>query len=218
MHPIEEFIARYGDRAVMVLRAILEASRRARRPAPGDFDFKGVKAALARMGFSYNPAPLLSILEREYGVIETTYKTSGQHWWRIVDRRIVEEALRDYLGEEAGGDDDPRLKLLRIQFYSLNPHSMLEFLQRTLQRRRLTRVDLERLRRLAFEDLPLLVKWLEEARSEYPDELADEISLAEDILEMAEEAAAGPRQSWASQHTLRGRIGEPLQHSPERFP
>jgi len=215
LDPVREFLARYGEKGALLLRAVLEASRRRRPGAPGDFDFKGVKAALARMGVSYNPAPLLGILEREYGVIETTYRSSGQHWWRILDRRSIESALREYEGLPEEDPDDPRLRLLRTQFYSLNPYGMLEVLQRLASRRRLSRAEAERLRRIAFEELPLLVKWLEEARAEYPDELATEISLAEDVLDLAEEAAArasGRRLEPAPS----GRVAEAFEHSLER--
>ena len=50
------------------------------------------------------------------------------------------------------------------------------------------------LRRIAFQDLPLLVDFLERAKAEYPDELAAEIALAERILEEAEARVASP---WA---------------------
>ncbi len=218
-----EFLARYGDKGAMLLRAILEAARARRgRPGPGDFDYRSVRSALARMGVSYNPAPLLGILEREFGLIETTYRSSGQHWWRILDRRGIEEALREYEGAPEPDPGDPRLRLLRIQFYSLNPGEIMDYLQRAASRRRLTRAEAERLRRIAFEDLPLLVRWLEEARSEYPDDLADEIAYAEEILELAEEAAAraggarfrGPEAGAVGgarlEAPLRGREREPL--------
>jgi len=212
---VREFLARYGEKGALILRAVLDAARRRRPGAPGDFDFRSVKAALARMGVSYNPAPLLGILEREYGVIETTYHTSGQHWWRLVDPRAVEAALREYDGLPDEDPDDPRLRLLKTQFYSLNPYSILESLQRLASRRRLTRAEAEKLRMIAFNDLPLLVRWLEEARAEYPDELAAEISLAEDVLDLAEEAAArasGRRLEPATG----GRVAEAFEHSLER--
>lgn len=208
MNPAEEFLARYGERGEMVLRAILDAARRrGLRPGPGDFDYRGVKEALARMGVSYNPAPLLRVLEREYGLIETTYHTGSQHWWRILDKRAIEEAI----GSASSDPGDPRLRLLKVQFYSLDPEGVMELLQRLASRRRLSRAERERLRRIAFEILPLLVKWLEEASQEYPDELAGEIAYAEEILELAEAAARGRRLEYAPL----GGAGEPVKHRLE---
>lgn len=208
MNPAEEFLARYGERGEMVLQAILDASRRrGLRPGPGDFDFRGVKEALARMGVSYNPAPLLRVLEKEYGLIETTYHSGSQHWWRIIDKRAIEEAL----GTVGADPGDPRLRLLRIQFYSLDPEGVMDLLQRLATRKRLSRAERERLRRIAFEVLPLLVKWLEEASQEYPDELAGEIAYAEEILELAETAARGRRL----EYTPPSGMGEPVKHRLE---
>jgi len=212
------FLARYGEKGYIVLKAILEAAREALgRPALGDFDYKGVKKALAGMGYSYNPSPLLSILEREYGLIETTYKSGSQHWWRITAREEIEQALRAYEGRPEPDEGDPRLRLLRVQFYTLDPGAIMDLLQRLSQRRRLTSHEKTLLRRMAFEELPRLVDWLEAARTEYPDELADEIAYAEAILELAEAVAAG-RSSRGSRReaagalepALRGRLREPL--------
>ncbi len=214
MNPADAFIARYGEKGYLLLRAILEASREAlARPGFGDFSYQGVRRALGRLGLEYNPSPLLGILEREYGLIETTYRSKGQRWWRILDRESIEEAVRAYEGRPEPDPGDPRLRLLRIQFRSLDPESLMDLLSRVAQRRRLTRAERERLREVAFRDLPLLVDFLERARSEYPDELAEEIAYAEAILELAEEAVtrgtpAGRRR--ALEHAPRSRIREPL--------
>jgi len=212
--PAGEFLARYGEKGYIVLKAILEASREAiAKPALGDFDFKGVKRALTRMGYSYNPSPLLSILEREYGLIETTYKSSGQHWWRFTAREDIEQAVRAYEGRPEPDEGDPRLRLLRVQFYALDPGMIMDILQKLASRKRLTSYEKSLLRRIAFEDLPRLVEFLEAARSEYPDELADEISYAEAILELAEALVAGERRAGrrsSLEAALRGRLREPV--------
>lgn len=208
MNRAAEFLARYGEKGYIVLRAILEAAREAlARPGLGDFDYRGVRKALERMGYSYNPSPLLGILEREYGLIETSYKSSNQHWWRFLDRESIEEAVREYEGRPEPDEADPRLRLLRIQFYSLDPGGIMDLLQRLSARKRLTSHERNLLRRIAFDDLPHLVDFLEAAKAEYPDELADEIAYAEAILELAEALVGGGQR--------RGAIsGSPLKLAP----
>lgn len=193
MGPAELFLAKYGEKGYLVLRAILAASRtRLGGPRLGDFSYRDVKDYLARQGVSYNPSLLLSRLEKEYGLIETTYKSGGQHWWRVLDLEEIERAVRSYEGREEPGDEDdsepppPRVRLLRIQFYSLEPDRILETLYRLKRRRRLSEAERRLLRRLAFEDLPRLVEFLEEAQASYPDELQDEIAMAETILDLVE--------------------------------
>ncbi len=190
-----EFLATYGERGYLVLRAIRDAALNSRLEARvrlGDFDFKSVKRRLKELGVDYNPSLLLARLEKEYGLIETTYKSGSQHWWRIVDPKAVEEALAEYEGREPAHSEDPRLRLLRIQFYSLQPERILEELRRIPARPRLGTREAQALRRIVFEDLPLLVEFLERARAEYPDELSAEIELAERILTEAE-ARIAPR-------------------------
>lgn len=200
---LAEYIAKYSERGYLVLRAILEeADSNWGGPGLGDFSFKGVKARLRSYGIEYNPGPLLSRLEKEYGVIETTYRSSSQHWWRIVDREAIVEAIRRHEGLPGPGEgEDNRARLLRIQFYSLEPERILEALKRLARGRRLSEADRRRLRRIVFEDLPLLVRFLEEAEAEYEDVLAREIALAHAILDAAERLVspvggrgpAGPR-------------------------
>jgi hypothetical protein len=204
--PLEEFLAKYGERGYALLKAIIEEASRPRRgPSLGDFSFKGVKSRLASYGVDYNPAILLSKLEKEYGVIETSYRSGSQHWWRIVDRRAIEEALREYEG--GGSELDPRARVLRVQFASLEPERVLAELERIARSPRPGRRERERLRDIAFNVLPLVARFLEEA-SEYGDELSYELQLAEEILAAAERAAAR-----ISGYTVRGG-GSRLEDSP----
>ncbi len=184
---LAEFVARYGEKGYIVLKAIIEAARRTRAPhALGDFSYRDLKRILKEMGVDYNPSPLLVRLEREYGVIETSYRSSNQHWWNIIDRYSIEEVLREWEGRPEPDPEDPRVRMLRIQFYSLDPQSLLDTLTRLSRRYRMSAVERDRLRRFAFHELPLLVEFLERAKADYPDELADEIAMAESILELAE--------------------------------
>jgi len=110
-----EFLARYGEKGFYVLKAAVEAcieGRSARRGVRlGDFSYREVAARLREYGLEYNPSNLLSLLEREYAVIETTYRSSGQHWWRFIDLDAVIEALDAYergsQGVEGGAGAEP---------------------------------------------------------------------------------------------------------------
>ena len=214
-----EFIRVYGDRGYYILRAILDCTKTLIGKARlGDFDFKSVRRKLSEYGLDYNPSLLLSKLEREYGLIETTYKSSSQHWWRVTDLDAIEDAVAEYEGRPPPRASlmEPRARLLRIQFYSLDPERMLEVLKSASRRRRAPK---ELIRRIVFHDLIKVVEFLEAAREYYPEELAPEIELAERILEAAEEAVIALRGGDYSLRnrgsefyydTLRGRLREPL--------
>ena len=183
---LDEFVAKYGERAYYVLKAILEATMRVRGARLGDFDLKSLKEVLSSYGLEYNPVPLLYSLEKRYGVIRTSYRSSQQHWWTIVDRRQIERAVAGYEGREVG--DDYGLRLLRVQFYSLEPFEMLRRLKAAASADRGVRKRV--LESIAFDALPRLVEFLERAKEKYQYELSGEIKLAEEILYLAEALAA----------------------------
>ena len=182
---LDEFVAKYGERAYYILKAIIDATMRVRGARLGDFDLKSLKEALSSYGLEYNPVPLLYSLEKRYGVIRTSYRSSQQHWWVIVDRKQIERAVASYEGRDAG--DDYGLKLLRIQFYSLEPLEVLRRLKAaaTADRRAKRRV----LESIAFGILPRLVEFLEKAKERYQYELSGEIRIAEEIVYLAEALA-----------------------------
>jgi len=189
------FIRLYGDRGYYILKAILESTRSyIGRARLGDFDYKSVKSRLTQYGLSYNPSMLLSKLEREYGLIETTYKSGTQHWWKIVDVDAIEEAVAEYEGRppKTRLSEDPRIRLLRIQFYAMDPERILSTLRTATRRKRVRR---EALVKIIFHDLPRIVEFLERAEEVYPDELAAEIEMAHLILKTAEEAVEALRAS-----------------------
>ncbi len=215
-HRLSEFIARYGERGYAVLKAIIEeASSNWASFKLGDFSFKGVKKRLASWGLDYNPSLLLARLEREYGVIETSYKSSSQHWWVILDRDALEEAVREYEGVDESPDADLRVKALRLQFYSLEPLRILGQLKRMLRQGRLSSQEKKLLRRIAFEEVPLLVEFAEKA-IEYRDALSRELSIAEEIISTAEKLVAMmiERTSGLEDSSLRG-LFKPRKESPE---
>ncbi len=217
MGPAEEFLARYGEKGYHILKAAISVSRaRMGGPRLGDFSYKDIKEYLERNGIKYNPSLLLSRLEKEYGLIETTYKSGGQHWWRITNWDEIERAIAQYEGEDPGENELPyKARLLKIQFYSLNPERIMEILLRLKKRKRLSEAERRLLQKIVFEDLPRLVSFLEEASAEFPDELEPEIMTAESIMDIVESLTVPQRSKDASRAeileypTLR-RYGKPL--------
>ncbi len=215
---LTEFIGRYGERGYILLKAILEETdSNWAYPGLGDFDFKGIKSRLRSYGIDYNPSPLLSKLEREYGVIETSYKSSNQHWWKITDRESIEEVVRLKEGRPLRDHEDPRIRMLKIQFYSLDPERILELVRRASRNSKLNEYIKRQLRRIVFEDLPLIVDFLEKAKSEYPEELFREITLAETIIESLERTVTKHSSSRRVrlEDSLPGGIIESEEYGPE---
>jgi hypothetical protein len=182
---LSEFLAKYGDRGYYVLKSLLDASKTYRKAKLGDFDLKDLKDFLIKYGLDYNPVPLLAKLEKEYQIIRTTYKSSSQHWWNIIDKKALEDAIYSYEGG-SGNTQDPKLKLLKIQFYSLDPERIFNLLEKLSKRKKLSYEEKDLLKKIAFNDLPMIVEFLTKAKSEYEDELLNEIDMAEKIIDIAE--------------------------------
>jgi len=190
-----EFIAEYGERACLLLRAIYEESREAGDAKLGDFSVKGVKARLKSWGIEYNPVPLLMKLERELGVIETSYRSTTQRWWRVRNTEFIEKALRMCGVRVTRSLEDSRVRLLRIQFMVLNPKGIAENLRRLLSKKALTKADLEFIRRVVFEELPLMVKLKEDAEKlGYEAELREELEAVEELMDIVERLVASERE------------------------
>lgn len=202
------FLAEYGERGRALLRFILEESRSSSGEL-GDFSFKAIRERFRVMGMEYNPSPLLAKLEKEIGVIETSYRSTTQRWWRIIDREAIEGAL----GSER--ELSLRAKVLRAQFYSLKPMEMLEALERA--KRSAGEAERSKLRRMAFEELPLLLRVVEEAKASGEEEaLAEEIRLAKAIIDMFEEIVAREPSARERLSSTPPRASEALPEKPWR--
>jgi hypothetical protein len=186
---LREFVVEYGERACIVLKAIHEESSLGGRLKLGDFSIKGLKARLKSWGVEYNPTPLLLKLEKELNLIETSYRSTTQRWWRITNREALERALALCRGAPRSGDiEDPMVRLLRIQFHVLRPWEILETLRRIKAKDAMSRSDLELLKRIVFNELPLLIELKGKVESlGYDSELQEEVSVVERIIEIAEE-------------------------------
>ncbi len=221
--PAREFIAHYQEKGYIILKAILDAYNTSwAGPRLGDFSYRQIRENIEKYGVSYNPSPLLRKLEKEYGLIETTYHSSNQHWWRILNLKDIESAIKEYEGiPENEEEEDYRARMLRIQFLSLNPEKTLETLLRLSRKRRLSTYEKQIIQRIVFDDLPRIIDFLEQATAEYPDELSREISLAETILSTIEKLVTSQHKRRTTTRDERIRTGNlaGLENSPRRrFP
>lgn len=179
---------RYGQRFLLVMRAAIAITRENKlrgNNTLGDFDYKSVVEKLNSMGFSYNPSLLLKTLERDYKIIETSYKTSNQHWYKF---RYNAETIESILNSVAKGFeelDDPDVALVRIQLRSLRPRFWLNKLKTMSVKERLTKTDIRLFQKFSFDILPKLVKVLKHAE-EYEDELFAEINMLKEVIQLAQ--------------------------------
>ncbi len=181
-----EVLEKYGDKAYLLLKTIVEVTREYAyqgRNRYGDFDYRGLVLKLKASGLDYNPSSLLRILEEEYGLIETSYRSSNQHWWKIISLQELDRALKEYEGLDEGLDD-PEVLLIKLQVQSLDLQGIKRILEKMLKKNRLSEIDKKRFRRIVFEDLELLVKVLKRAL-EYEDYLEEEINLMREVLMLA---------------------------------
>ncbi len=192
---VRQALSKYGTRVKIVLETALEIAKSNRLRGSdrlGELDNMSLVGSLSATGFYYNPSQLLRILEREYGIVETSYRSSNQHWYRFRDLEAVEKALSLRSEEDipypGGTLLDPDVVLLRIQIRSLRPMEMLNFLKNLLMKPRITSRDAEKFERFAFTKLPKVVKLLKQAE-DYEDALAAELKVLREVVELAYEVA-----------------------------
>ena len=181
-----EFLEKYGEKGELVLRAALETAeeyKKSGKDVLGDFDFKGVIRRLKLRGIEYNPSPLLSKLEREYSLIETTYKSSGQHWWKFID----EDAIRAALEVDEEEIEDPEVAMLKVQIAALELEEAKERLLKILNKRKMSVADKKWFKAFAFESLPLITQVAQKVLEEgYEDpELLEPVKVLQLALKVA---------------------------------
>ncbi|MCY0859108.1 MAG: hypothetical protein OWQ54_01625 [Sulfolobaceae archaeon] len=172
-----EALLKYGEKARIILSACLEASEINENKELGDFSYKQLIEVLRGKNIDYDPKSLLRMLEEDYGIIQTTYRTSGQHWWKFVNKEQVVEALRG----NSEIEEDPKISAIKIQAESLGLKEIEKKLLFLLRKPTLSDIDKRILRRFAFEDLPLLLKVYDEASS-----YEETIDIAEKIKKIIE--------------------------------
>jgi hypothetical protein len=160
---LSDFLVKYGERGKAVLEAAVRASRRFEKKRdilpklPGDFDYKTLVEELGLMGYSYNPSPILRILERDYGLIKTTLHTSRQRWF-IFSSPVVKDVIEDYIirSREYIDETDPEYLIIKTQLIAVNIEKIKDFLNKLAIKERWAETDYEKLKKISTEDLVIL--------------------------------------------------------------
>ena len=177
------FLEKYGEKGLVVLKVAYEiATDPSVDHRLGDFSFKHLALKLASMGLNYNPANLLRILEKEYGVIEKTYSSSNQTWWRFLDLEAVRSVISEYFGTPLS---DPKIRALLVKYKSIEPGRLIEWLKKLLTKENLSSVEKEEFKAFAFRELDKITALLEEMQK-YEDVFRGEIAALLEILSLAE--------------------------------
>ncbi len=182
-----DIIQRYGQKAVIILKTainIAKSNRLRGLETPGDFDYKSLVEALAASGITYNPSLFLRALEREYNIIETSYKSSTQRWYVFKDLEAIERVLNIITGSEYL-DEDPDIIMIKIQIKSIRPRFWLNRLRYLSVKDRLAKTDSKIFEEFAFRVLPKLIRILRKAE-EYEEHLYTEINMIKEIISLAQ--------------------------------
>lgn len=180
---IKLFLEKYGEKGLVVLKAAYDISQDPNIDHRlGDFSYKHLVLRLATIGFNYNPVNLLRILEKEYNIIEKSYSSANQSWWRFTDIEAVRSALSEYYGTSV---EDPHVKLLLIKYKSMEPFSTLEMLRRLVAKENLTNGDKEIFKNFVFNSLEKIVELLNDMEK-YGEIFSGEISTLREILNLAD--------------------------------
>ena len=203
---VVDFLNNYKDKGFIVLKTALDiAIDPGIDHRLGDFSFKLLVLRLQSRGISYDPRNILRILERNYGLIEKSYDSRRQKWWRFVDLEETRRALYEYYS--GGSLDEPRLRLLLLKYKSLEPKKLLDTLRRLSSKEILTSIDKRVFRRLVFDELERIIDILE-SMMEYEDIFQNEIRVLNEILEMAEIVAGKLDISTDNKYKAKDSIGD----------
>jgi len=183
---ILEAYRRYGQKLYMVLSTAIRIAKTNRLKGlklPGDFEYRNLIEELEKQNFKYNPSMLLRILEREYNIITTTYKTNNQHWYKFKDLEEVERALNNSMGFSLDVED-PTIAMLKIQIKSLQVNYWSKRLKQMSIKDKLSSADIKLFQKFAFNVLPKIVKILWKAE-EYEDQLYAEVNILKELISLA---------------------------------
>lgn len=186
-----EALLRFGDRCRLILKTAVAIAESNDKKELGDFDYKTLVEKLQELGFDKDPKMILRALERDYGIIETSYKSTNQHWWRFINIEEVKEAI----GEEI---EDPEVQLIKIQANSLNLAELERKLRFLLNKPVLSEVDKALFKKIAFEELNYVIEVYRKA-SMY-EETYDIVEKIKAILTLATKVSM--RISKSKNHTL----------------
>jgi len=179
---------KYGQRFLLVMKtaiAIAKENKLRESALPGDFEYKSLVERLSAIGFSYNPSLLLRILEREYRLIETSYKSTSQRWYKFrYDIGYIETIISSLT---AGNEvlDDPDIVMIRIQLSSLRPKYWLSKLKSMSIKEKLSKTDVSLFEKFSFNILPKFIRILKHAE-EYEEVFLIEINAIKEIIQLAQ--------------------------------
>lgn len=182
---IDDFLARYGEKGRAVLLAAVEAmieiQRRSEYTRLGDFDYKTLKEMLERLGGGVNPTNYLRALEREYGIVNQTYRSTRQQWWSFANK----EAILSWYERQVGKlSDDPVVKVLVVKYRVLKPEEKLSRLEALSRKQSLSLVEQKEILDFVFNELDKVLLVLNEIKK-YGDVFRNEVKVLSRIIDLA---------------------------------
>lgn len=182
---IDDFLARYGEKGRAILLAAVEAmieiQRRSEYTRLGDFDYKTLKEMLERLGGGVNPNNYLRALEREYGIVNQTYRSTRQQWWSFANK----EAILSWYERQVGKlSDDPVVKVLVVKYRVLKPEEKLSRLEALSRKQSLSLVEQKEILDFVFNELDKVLLVLNEIKK-YGDVFRNEVIVLSRIIDLA---------------------------------
>jgi hypothetical protein len=182
---IDDFFARYGEKGRAVLLAAVEAmieiQRRNEYTRLGDFDYKTLKEMLERLGGGVNPTNYLRALEREYGIVNQTYRSTRQQWWSFANKEAILSWYERQVGKHS---DDPVVKVLVVKYRVLKPEEKLSRLEALSRKPSLSLVEQKEIMDFVFNELDKVLLVLNEIKK-YGDVFRNEVNVLSRIIDLA---------------------------------
>lgn len=179
-----DFLNKYGDKGYVVLKTIVEIAFDPEIDHRlGDFSYKHLVFKLSKMGIEYSPHNMMRILEKEYGLIEKTYISTTQKWWRLVEPETIRKTILEY---SSGLDlEEPELKLLAIKYRSLEPLNILNILRRLVVKDKLSNSEKELFRKIVFNELETITSLINKMQ-QYGELFKEELRTLGEVVNLAE--------------------------------
>jgi len=182
---IDDFLARYGEKGRAVLlgavEAMIEIQRRSEYTRLGDFDYKTLKEMLERLGGGVNPTNYLRALEREYGIVNQTYRSTRQQWWSFANKEAILSWYERQVGKPS---DDPVVKVLVVKYRVLKPEEKLSRLEALSRKPSLSLVEQKEIMDFVFNELDKVLLVLNEIKK-YGDVFRNEVNVLSRIIDLA---------------------------------
>ena len=182
---IDDFLARYGEKGRAVLlgavEAMIEIQRRSEYTRLGDFDYKTLKEMLERLGGGVNPTNYLRALEREYGIVNQTYRSTRQQWWSFANKEAILSWYERQVGKPS---DDPVVKVLVVKYRVLKPEEKLSRLEALSRKPSLSLVEQKEIMDFVFNELDKVLLVLNEIKK-YGDVFRNEVYVLSRIIDLA---------------------------------